>query len=352
MLTAETLNRVSDLLNIYWGFFLFLFGLLGILGNVLVLRHPPLRSNSCCTYMLAGSIASLIEIVFGLSDRIISKGLHVDWTSSSMAWCKIRHFLSSCGSLIALSCLVMSVVDRFLSICRKIKWRRLTSVYTARQVCLHLTILWMLSSIPILLDIRPIRITSDQRICRSSLLIGSTVVTDILSLCFYGIVPWCFMLLFGSLALRNIRHRYRPRSGTTPFVRVSYLDQQLISILFVQTLTYMGSSFPYCAQRIYDLITIVSTKNKGEDRLALDYLLSQIAELIFYFNYVAMFYSSYLASHVFRRSFTEVWTNFLRSERETSSDASIVHHQGNEYVSRHRRPRIFACLVPSTISPM
>ena len=352
MTTVETLNRISDRLNIYWGLLILLFGLWGTLWNLLVLRHLSFRSNSCCTYLLVGSIASLIELVFGLSDRIINQGFHVDWTSSNIAWCKIRYFLSSCASLIALSCLVMSLLDRFFSTCSQIKWRRLTSVYTARQICVHLITLWMLSAIPVLFDIRPIRITSNHQVCRSSLLIESPVVTNILSLCFYGLIPWCLMVLFVGLTLKNIRHRYQSRTGTSPFVRILRIDQQLISILFVQTVIFTAASFPYCVQRVYDMITILSTRKKDEDRLAQEYLLSQIVELMFYFNYTSMFYGNYLASRLFRQSAKEVWMNLCKSRNKVSQDTIIVHHQRNGYASRHRRPKIFTCLVPFATARM
>ena len=262
MATVETLNRISSLLNIYWGSIILLFGLCGTLWNLLVFRHPRFRSNSCCTYLLAGSIASLVELVFGLSDRIIKKGFHIDWTSSNIAWCKIRYFLSSCASLIALSCLVMSLIDRFFSTCSEIRWRRLTSVSTARQVCIHLTSLWMLSAIPILCDVRPIRVTSDNQICQSLLLIESPMVTNILSLCFYGLIPWCLIMLFGWLFLKKMRHRCQSRAGTLRFGRILRIDRQIISILFVQSVIFTVSSFPYCVQRVYDMITIASAGGK------------------------------------------------------------------------------------------
>jgi hypothetical protein len=122
--------------------------------------------------MLFGSIASLIHIIFGLSGQISNEGFDIHWTVNSIAWCKIRYYIAQCSSLTALSCLVLSAIDRFFSTCHQIKWRHLNSVNTARQICLYIIIFWMLETIPILIHQKPtIELSLGKRLCLNSSMI-------------------------------------------------------------------------------------------------------------------------------------------------------------------------------------
>ena len=112
MNATETLNYISQQLNIYFGILIFIFGTVGAVWNILIFRHHSLRLSSCCTYMLIGSVASLTQIIFGLLPRILSEGFQTDWTSTNIAWCKIRFYITICASLTALSCFVWTAMDR------------------------------------------------------------------------------------------------------------------------------------------------------------------------------------------------------------------------------------------------
>ncbi|CAF4138465.1 unnamed protein product, partial [Adineta steineri] len=77
----DFLNNISNDLNRYFGIFVFLFGLIGNILNILVLSQRPLRSNPCALLFLASSVSNLIAIVSGLFTRILS-GWNLDPTST------------------------------------------------------------------------------------------------------------------------------------------------------------------------------------------------------------------------------------------------------------------------------
>jgi hypothetical protein len=339
MTTAEKLNYISQQLNIYWGLLMFIFGIIGSVWNIFVFRHYSLRSSSCSTYMLVGSIANLIEISFSLSDRIIDAGFNIHWTANNIVWCKIRFYIAQCASLIALTCLVFSAIDRFFSTCRQIKWRRLNSVDFARQTCLFFILFWSLITIPALIYAKPIQLTSNKRLCRSSSIIWSKILIYFFSLCCYGIFPWFFMSLFGCLTLKNIRQQRHRRVGIYPSVlvsRMARIDDQLSSTLFFQIIICLISSIPFCAENIYDNLT--QTIEKTEYRQAQEYLFRQIVRLCFYLNYVSTFYVNYSTSTIFRQVSKQVLVNLCKKPDDISREITMINHQ--EYHNRLEKRRL------------
>ncbi|CAF2344801.1 unnamed protein product [Rotaria sp. Silwood2] len=347
MATVQTLNYISQQLNIYLGLFMLSFGIIGAFWNILSFRHYSLRSSSYCTYMLFASITSLIHISFALSDRVIEKGFKIHWTANSASWCKIRYYVANCTSLITLSCFVFSAIDRFFSTCRQIKWRRLNSVFIARHICVFFIIFWMLITIPTLIYAKPIQFTLDKRLCNYSSIIWLKIITYFFYLCCYGIFPWIFMSLFGYLTLKNIRQIRNRRIGTLPSVvlsRMARIDDQLSSMLFLQIIVCIVSSMPFITQSIYESLT--QRIKKDEYRLAQEYLFLQISRLVFYFNYISMFYVNYLSSPIFRQLSKRVVINLFKKNEDISRDITLINHQENNNRLERRN------LKPFTIQPI
>jgi len=298
--------------------------------------------------MLIGSLASLIQIIFGLVILIISEGFQIDWTLTNIAWCKIRTYIAVCASLTALSCFVLTAMDRFFSTCRQIKWRYLNSVYFAKQICLLTIIIWMLAAIPILIYTIPI---STKRACVSSSLIWSQIFTYFFNLFCYGIFPWFFMSLFGILTIKNLRqiHRQRINPLSIPVLtRMARIDHQLTTILFVQIIISIISSIPYCIQNIYNNLT--QTIIKTQYRQAQENLFLQIVRLAFYLNYVSTFYVNYLSSPIFRRLSKKVLKNLFQKKDNISREITIINHQRNEKRSKHNKVKISTIRAPYATS--
>jgi hypothetical protein len=348
MTSAETLNRISQQLNIYLGITIFILGIIGSVWNILIFRHYFFRSSSCCIYMLVGTLASFTQIIFGLLVRILADGFGINPTARIIVWCKIRNYVTLCASMTALSCLVWTSVDRFLSTCRQIKWRHFNSLFVARQVCLLTLIFWMSFCIPTLVYSRPLESTGT---CGSASMVWTRVTTYFLNLVCYGICPWVLTGVFGILTLRNLRHMHHRRvnPALTPVVtRSTRMDQQLTSMLFLQIIIATISSVPYCVQNLYDNLT--RTVNKSEYRQAQENLFLQIVRLAFYLNYVSMFYVNYISSVVFRRLSRKVLANLFKTKDEVSRDVTVINHQVNAGQIARSKPKVFAKPVLNVIS--
>ncbi|CAF2412188.1 unnamed protein product [Rotaria sp. Silwood2] len=345
---VETLNYISRQINIYLGIIMFVLGLIGCLWNILIFRHHSLRLSSCCVYMSFGSVASLIQIIFGLLMRILTDGFEIDWTITNIGWCKIRSYITQCASLTALSCFVWATIDRFLSTCRQIKWRYFNSVSIAKIVCLLTMIIWMLTAIPTLIFTKPIQ---TRQLCGSSSFIYSKILTYCFNLFCYGTFPWLFMSIFGILTLKNLHHTHTQRINplrSTMLTRMARINNQLTSMLFLQIIISIISSIPYCVQNIYENIT--QTMIKTEYRRAQENLFLQIVRLAFYFNYISMFYVNYLSSPIFRRLPKKVLINLFKNKNDISNEIAIINHQSSGTIIQRNKLKMLTVQTPYTIS--
>jgi hypothetical protein len=289
--------------------------------------------------MLIGSVANLIQISSSLSDQIIDQGFEIHWTGDSIIWCKIRSYIAQCASLTALSCLVLSVIDRFLSTCQQIKWRRLNSIYTARQISSFVIIFWIFVSIPTLIYAKPIEISFDQRLCTYTSVIWSKIIIYFFNLCCYGIFPWVLMSFFGCLTFRNLHQIRTRRIGIFPSVtlsRMARIDHQLNTMIFLQITICFLTSIPFCIEIFYKNIT--ATIEKNNYRQAQEYLIEQISYLIFYFNYISSFYINYSSSIIFRQVSKQVLINLFKKKEDRSRQITIINHQQTQ--NQFERPHL------------
>ena len=110
----EMLSVNSTQLNLYFSLFIFVFGIIGNLLNILVLAQRSIRSNPCIFLFLISSIANLISIVFGLTPRILSTW-QLDLTENNDIPCKLRAFIMFSSRTIALWLIMLATVDRWMS---------------------------------------------------------------------------------------------------------------------------------------------------------------------------------------------------------------------------------------------
>ena len=353
MPSSEALNTLAEQLNIYCGLTMFTSGIVGALWNILVFRHHSFRSISCSTYILMQSWASLAEILFGLSDRIVRHGFNIHWTSTNIAWCKIRHFGAHCASLIALSSLVFSVLDRFFSTCTAIRWRRLNSSNMAKQVCYFVVIVWISAAMPMLIFEQPIELASKDRSCVSSSWIWSQIELYFFHLFCDAILPCLFVIVFGSLTWRNLRRRYRQRSRIFPIAivsRISRVEKQVSTVILLQSIVCVLSTVPQCVQTLYD--TFIDDQIKSEDRRARENLSRQLIILAYHVNDASMFYVNCAVSRRYRRLARQVLWNLCQKPDGRSKDVVIVNHQTKRLRLRKHVIGISAIKLPDCTSPV
>jgi hypothetical protein len=198
----ETLTVNSVQLHLYFSSFIFFFGIIGNILNILVLSQRTLRSNSCIFLFLISSIANLISILFGLTSRILSS-LELDLTETNDILCKLRAFIAFTSRTIALWLIMLATIDRWMTSSNNIHRRRYSSLKNAQKGSIIITIISILCYSQMLYCYKsnllntPLKCYGKTSSCR--------LLTDITYTCFTISLPVILMTIFGLMTISNIR---------------------------------------------------------------------------------------------------------------------------------------------------
>ena len=115
---ADDLNLVTQNFIIYFPLIFLIFGLIGFIGNLFTYLQAELRSNTCCIYLLCGSVIDIITLfVNQLPTYLASKyQIYISWFTS-LGLCKLELFLLGFLPHLSINFLLMSTIDRFASSC-------------------------------------------------------------------------------------------------------------------------------------------------------------------------------------------------------------------------------------------
>ncbi|CAF1073190.1 unnamed protein product [Adineta steineri] len=250
-------NNASSSMNRYFSIFLFLFGTIGNILNILVLFQRELRTNSCSFLFLISSIANLIAILSGLTTRMLS-GWTLDLTNTIDWLCKLRAFILFVSRNIALLSIMFAALDRWLSSSINVHRRHMSTLKNAQRAVILLLILSAIIYSPIFYCYKanlinaPLKCYGETNICRIS--------NDLIYACCTILFPILLMSLFGIMTINNIRH-VQSRINITnsnerlPISKKKKVDRQLSLMLFIQIILLALFTLPQAIQKLYSTIT-------------------------------------------------------------------------------------------------
>ncbi len=79
-----------------WGFFAFIFGIVGHWLSIYTFTHPALRSSPCVRYFLASTISGYCVVLVTVPIRTVQLAYDIDLFMTSLEACKFLTFLLSC----------------------------------------------------------------------------------------------------------------------------------------------------------------------------------------------------------------------------------------------------------------
>jgi hypothetical protein len=218
----------------------------GTIGNVLIivvfLSLRTFRQNSCAFYLTVMSLVNIFQLLTGLLARIVTTGFNLDWTQTSLFFCKLRYFIFPASSLISFTCLCLATIDQYFATCSRPRWQQWSSIKLAQRLSVFFILLWTLHGIPYLILFDQTRTPgSDKVICLSSSVPFAQYRLYVISLVLTGFFPVCFTIIFGTLAFYNVRNMvYRTR----PLVRRE-LDKQLTTMVLTQDVINFFTVLPF-----------------------------------------------------------------------------------------------------------
>ncbi|CAF1503080.1 unnamed protein product [Adineta steineri] len=313
------INNVSAQINQYLSIFIFLFGTVGNILNILVLSQRSFRSNSCATLFLGSSIANFIAIITGLTTRMLS-GWAVDLTNTNRVLCKLRAFVLNVARPVALWLILLAGIDRWLLSSPNIRYRQMSSLKNAQRSIIITLILSILLFSHIIYCYEPNLINAPLK-CYG-VTITCRLATD-LSLMFMTIFfPLLFMLIFGLMTINNVRYsRNRTRPGdismitmqgppstsrTTEQQQRNKIDDQLLMMLLVQVLLLFIFALPLGVQKLYS--TITTNRVSSQAQVAIDnFAYNFVLLLNFIANGMPFYIYTLVGGNVFRKELQKMF---------------------------------------------
>jgi hypothetical protein len=275
--TVLSLAYATQQVNIYLRSFLFVFGLTNNILNIIVfLSLQTFRESSCSFYLTAMSFVNIVQMFLGLLSRTLNVGFGIDWTISSVAYCKARFYIAQVCSLLGFTYMYLATIDQYFATCSNLRWQRLSNIKLARWLVGLFSVVWILHGIPAICfynDITPI--TTNQTVCQITDPSFQRYYSYFYLLVLIGIVPVFIIVLFGLLAYRNVQQiSYR----AVPLVRRE-TDKQLTVMVLVQDIYNLFFLVPFIV--LYIITLNINTSNNPIYMAQLN-LASTVTTTLFY----------------------------------------------------------------------
>ncbi|UJR24791.1 hypothetical protein I4U23_006166 [Adineta vaga] len=309
--SIASLNSIVTQINRYFATFIFIFGCVGNLLNILVLSQRSLRSNPCALLFYGSSIAGLISIIAGLTPRMLS-GISTDLSDTVQWICKIRGFTLFTSRAIAFWLIMLATIDRWLLSCTDVRRRHFSTINNAIRGTVFVVLFSIIIHSQCLycyeanLVNTPGKCFSNGMACR--------LINDMLFAVCAILIPLSVMTTFGLMTITNIRHsRNRIHSGQISTVRQSKstttrskssnkTDQRLLVMLLVQVILLALLTIPLSIEKIYS--TLTSNEIKSRLRVTIENIIYNFVLLLTYLANGMQFYIYTLSGgSVFRKAF-------------------------------------------------
>ena len=149
--TVSSLNFIAQQLTIYLGLTTLVGGIVGELLNTIVfLSLRTFRESPCAFYLTVMSVANIDQLVTGLLSRIMISGFTIDWTQTSLFYCKFRLYSLQVCALTSMTCFCMATIDQYFVTCTRPQWQQWSSIKLAGQLSSITVFFWLLHNIPYL----------------------------------------------------------------------------------------------------------------------------------------------------------------------------------------------------------
>ncbi|CAF1376500.1 unnamed protein product [Adineta steineri] len=286
---------------IYFGISILIIGLVGNCLNAIVfLSLKTFRENSCAFYLTIMSIVNIGQLISGLLSRILMSGFNIDYTQTSLFYCKFRTFFFQFTTSLSLACICLASIDQYFATCTRLQWQQWSNIKTTRRILIIITFILMIIQIPCLIYYKHIQpIPTEKTIC------GITNMSFVqfnmyFNYLFLGnVLPYSLTILFGTMAYRNTQ---QSSNRTVPLIRLQ-LDKQLTAMVLVQIVYNFFSLFPTLIA-----YSIGSYGNIQDPMIKASVDLAYTITLCVYYSYFASSFYIYISvSERFRRQFFYVF---------------------------------------------
>ncbi|CAF4764099.1 unnamed protein product [Rotaria sp. Silwood1] len=288
-------------ISIYLGIPILIGGVLGgILNLIVFLSLQTFRESSCTFFLTIMSFVNIGQLITGLLSRVMISGFGIDWTETSLFYCKFRNYCLQFCALTSYTCMCLATIDQLLATSLQPRWQKYISIKKAHRLCATFFIVWLLHSIPSLIWYN---VSVSVRTGRIGCVITNPTFqqyfTYVYLLILAGVLPILINIIFGSVAYCNVRQiPYR----TIPLIRRE-LDRQLTTMVLVQVVFKIFVIVPYIT-----VLFILSTANFSNNSINVTQLnfANFVTGMMYYLYFASPFYIYICVSKRFRQQFIHV----------------------------------------------
>ena len=245
----SSLNYASQQVAIYFNLFNLISGIPGgIFILIVFLSLKTFRDNTCAFYLIVMSVFNIGQLVVGSLSRFVISGFGIDWTVTSLFYCKSRSYVIQTCSLISLTCLCLATIDQYFATSSRVRWQQWSNIKLVRYLVVVTIIFWMIfaSLFPIFNNI-VVSPTTKRLTCMATNSVFNSYNNSFHRIVMLGFLPNFITGLFAILIRRNIRNlAYR----TVPLIRRE-LDRQLSNMLLLQVV------FNIFALLLFNIVSII-----------------------------------------------------------------------------------------------
>jgi hypothetical protein len=146
---SSVLNFIGQQIIIYASIPIFIAGTIGGCLNIIVfLSLRTFRESSCAFYLTVLSFMNVNQLITGLLARLMISGFNIDWTQSSLFYCKLRSFIVYVSALISSTCLCLATIDQYFATCTRPHWQQWCNIKLAHRLIIICSIICFLEQIP------------------------------------------------------------------------------------------------------------------------------------------------------------------------------------------------------------
>jgi hypothetical protein len=306
--TITQINAAAAISVVALSLINFALGSVGLIFNMLVFTRPSLRKEPCSLYFFSSTCFNLFVVFVVMPVRMFSNGFNMDLANYNLGICKVEYFAFRAARTIPCWLTVLACLDRYLQSSARANIRQISSLKTAKMAVgiTSVAIILLYTHTLVYYEITNVSNQFNNSVpsCNGQKGIYRTF-SAFWYLAMYSLCPSFLMLLFGSLALGNLR-QHRRILPTTPGMNqiARRTDMQLGRMLIAQVLVIVISTLPFSVYQLYSSFTANLTKSSV--RIAQENFASGTTNALTYFAHSSGFYLYTLTGTIFRKEFFKI----------------------------------------------
>ncbi|CAF0711783.1 unnamed protein product [Adineta steineri] len=280
--------------------FIWAFGFSGNLIIIYVFTRKNFLRNSCVLYLLAASIINILSLSWGILQSLYNLD-HIDPTTYSFVYCKLRQYINHTLLMIGRSLIVFACIDRYAICNGSARFRSFCQPKLAIRMIIAHIFIW-----PII----TVHIAIEQVLYQNQCIMTSPyiIIYGFYSAIVAGIIPPVLMTIF---SLLTIRHRRELRTRLNAGRINSRNDHTFTIMLFSQVFVYIITTSLFPAITLYKAIT--NTYIKSARSLEIETFVNFFStSFLVYLNPASALYVYIASSKGFRKEFNAAFTNLSK----------------------------------------